>query len=376
MVERALFVTVILHIVTRTNIGGVSQYLENLVNNWSDLSVSHVIVRGSPSIDEGDYLRSHPVNARILEVPSLQRSVTPLREFKALVGLIRVIRKTNPDVVHTHMAKAGVLGRVAAWICRVPVRVHTFHGHLLQGYFSRRTVWLVVQIERLMQGLTTWSITNGERVRQDLIERDVIRSLSSSSIPPAVQPFKIDKHSAKQHPEGAHLSNATAGFVGRLAPIKRPDRFIACARALPEYHFVMFGDGPLGPDIQREVRGLPNVHLAGWVTEPSQIYSAMDVLVLTSDNEAAAIVLIEAAMAGLPAVAMNVGSVSEVVIHEQTGLLVNTESELHSALRRLLADEHLRLQMGSRAREFALSTFTTTRLVDAHQRLYTQLMAR
>ena len=110
MVERALFVTVILHIVTRTNIGGVSQYLENLVNNWSDLSVSHVIVRGSPSIDEGDYLRSHPVNARILEVPSLQRSVTPLREFKALVGLIRVIRKTSPDVVHTHMAKAGVLG--------------------------------------------------------------------------------------------------------------------------------------------------------------------------------------------------------------------------------------------------------------------------
>jgi len=102
----------------------------------------------------------------------------------------------------------------------------------------------------------------------------------------------------------------------------------------------------------------------------------MDVLVLTSDNEAAAIVLIEAAMAGLPAVAMNVGSVSEVVIHEQTGLLVNTESELHSALRRLLSDEHLRLQMGSRAREFALSTFTTTRLVDAHQRLYTQLLAR
>lgn len=374
--ERALFVIVVLHIVTRTNIGGVSQYLEHLVNNWPDTNTSHVIVRGTPSTREGDYLQSHPVKARIIEVPSLRRSVSPLGELRALSGIIRAIRETKPTLVHTHMAKAGVLGRLAAWLCRVPVRVHTFHGHLLQGYFSRRTVWLIVQIERLMQRITTWSITNGEQVRQDLVKYGVIHSSNSSNIPPAVSPFLVNNRSQKQQDEIASRDVATAGFVGRFVTIKRPDRFIAFARALPEYNFVMFGDGPLSDTIRATTRDVPNLRLAGWVTEPSTIYSSMDVLVLTSDNEAAAVVLIEAAMAGLPAVAMNVGSVSEVVIHNQTGLLASTEAELRSALHQVLADRDFRERLGTQAAIFARDTFSITKLVSEHEELYTRLVAR
>lgn len=376
MVAKALFVTVVLHIVTRTNIGGVSQYLENLINGWEDEHVSHVIVRGIPSSNEGDYFVTHLVNAQIVDVRSLQRSVSPVRELRSLWAVIRAIRQIQPDIVHTHMAKAGVVGRLAAWICRVPIRVHTFHGHLLQGYFPQWTVWLIVRVERLLQRVTTWSITNGEQVRQDLLRQGVVHEDSSSNIPPAAQPLTFNTDVSIPRTQTFRRTVVTAGFVGRLATIKRPDRFVKCAEALPQYNFVMFGDGPLGDEIRARVQNVSNLHFAGWVTDPSLIYSSFDVLVLTSDNEAAAVVLIEAAMSGIPAIAMNVGSVSEVIVHEQTGLLVESEAELLMALRRLLGDQDLRQRLGRQAHTYAQEHFTTTRLVHSHQDLYQRLLAR
>lgn len=374
MVERVLPVTIVLHIVTRTNIGGVSQYLENLINYWEDDDISHVIVRGTPSTNEGDYFLTHLVGAPVMNVRSLQRSLNPVREIQTIWELIRTIRRIQPAVVHTHMAKAGVLGRLAAWICRVPVRIHTFHGHLLHGYFPPWLVWLVVLIERLMQRFTTWSITNGDQIRRDLIQRGVILKNSSSSIPPAVQSSLFDKRLTLLQNRTTRRTTVTAGFVGRLAPIKRPDRFIACAKSLPQFSFVMFGDGPLGEEIRERVRDVPNIRLMGWDTDQSNIYSKFDVLVLTSDNEAAAVVLIEAAMSGIPAVAMNVGSVSEVIVHQQTGLLVDSEVELLGALRRLLVDEDLRQRMGEMAHQHARDNFNTERLVKAHRNLYQGLI--
>lgn len=376
MVAKALFVTVVLHIVTRTNIGGVSQYLENLINGWEDEHVSHVIVRGIPSSNEGDYFVTHLVNAQIVDVRSLQRSVSPVRELRSLWAVIRTIRQIQPDIVHTHMAKAGVVGRLAAWICRVPIRVHTFHGHLLQGYFPQWTVWLIVRVERLLQRVTTWSITNGEQVRQDLLRQGVVHEDSSSNIPPTAQPLTFNTDVSIPRTQTFRRTVVTAGFVGRLATIKRPDRFVKCAEALPQYNFVMFGDGPLGDEIRARVQNVSNLHFAGWVTDQSLIYSSFDVLVLTSDNEAAAVVLIEAAMSGIPAIAMNVGSVSEVIVHEQTGLLVESEAELLMALRRLLGDQDLRQRLGRQAHTYAQEHFTTTRLVHSHQDLYQRLLAR
>jgi glycosyltransferase involved in cell wall biosynthesis len=138
----------------------------------------------------------------------------------------------------------------------------------------------------------------------------------------------------------------------------------------------MFGDGPLGDEIRARVQKVSNLHLAGWSTDPSLIYSSFDVLVLTSDNEAAAVVLIEAAMSGIPAVAMNVGSVSEVIVHEQTGLLVDSEAELVVTLRRLLGDQDLRQRLGRQAQKYAHEHFTTKRLVRSHEDLYQRLLAR
>jgi glycosyltransferase involved in cell wall biosynthesis len=374
VVAKSRVVTVVLHVVTRTNIGGVSNYLENLINNWNNSNFSHVIVRGTPIISEGDYFVTHPVNAQILDIESLQRSVNPLKEIRALLQIVRVIRVVKPTIVHTHMAKAGVIGRLAAWICRTPIRIHTFHGHLLQGYFSPPVVWLIVRIERLFQHITSWSITNGENVRQDLIQHRVIGVESSSNIPPGVPLPTVCASPTDQRYHQAQRTVPTAGFVGRLAAVKRPDRFIECARALPQYNFVMFGDGPLSKQVKLATKDLLNLRLAGWVSDTTTIYRDIDVLVLTSDNEAAAVVLIEAAMAGIPVVAMNVGAVSEVVVDQETGYLANSEHELIVALDHLLNNPDLRHRLGSKARSHARENFTTSRLVQSHDELYTRLL--
>ena len=371
MVAQILVMTLVLHIVTRTNIGGVSNYLANIVRATTP-HVEHIIVRVSPSVSEGDFFAINPIDVRIINIPSLQRAIDPWKELVGFVRLVRTIRSIRPDVVHTHMAKAGVLGRLAAVLCRVPIRIHTFHGHLLVGYFSPRAVRMIIFIERLLQRATTYSITNGERVRRDLVQQHVLTEATSVNIPPAVDSFElVAKPDARQRlslPDDGQI----VGFIGRLAEVKRPDRFLKLAKALPETTFVMFGDGPLGAQVRRNASSIPNLIIAGWVEDVATMYSALDLLVLTSDNEAAAIVLIEAAIAGVPTIAMNVGSVSEVVIHEETGLLVNDERDLAPATMRLLQDCELRARLGQNARRRALTEFSLNRLAQKHLVLYGQ----
>lgn len=369
MVARASRVKLVLHVVTRTNIGGVSNYVMNLVAA-TEGNVRHIIVRGTPSVNEGDFFATHPTNVQFINVASLHRSISPWREVKGFVSLLQIIRAERPDVVHTHMAKAGVLGRIAAWICRVPIRIHTFHGHLLDGYFSTRVVHMIVFLERMLQRITTWSITNGEKVRQDLIHRKVLSSHTSVSIPPAVSHFLIANKSDTRKLLGLPGTGTIVGFVGRLTKVKRPDRFVSLAQSFPDTSFVMFGDGPLRDLTQLQARDTPNLTFKGWVTDPKIVYAAIDLLVLTSDNEAAAIVLIEAALAELPVIAMNVGSVSEVVVANETGLLVHDEQELTTATRRLLDDADLRYQLGVNARRRAEVEFSKQRLAERHLKLY------
>lgn len=371
MVAQIPVMTLVLHVVTRTNIGGVSNYLGNIVRATTP-NAQHIIVRGSPSVGEGDFFAINPINVRVINIPSLQRAINPWKELVGFVSLVRTIRSIRPDVVHTHMAKAGVLGRLAAVLCRVPIRIHTFHGHLLVGYFSPRAVRMIIFIERSMQRATTQSITNGERVRRDLIQQRVLTEATSVSIPPAVDSFElVPKRDARQRlslPDGCQI----VGFVGRLAEVKRPDRFLKLAEALPETTFVIFGDGPLGEQVRRNASSIPNLIIAGWVEDIATMYSALDLLVLTSDNEAAAIVLIEAAVSGVPTIAMNVGSVSEVVIHEETGLLINDERDLAPATTRLLQDSELRVRLGQNARRRASTEFGLNRLAQKHLNLYVQ----
>ena len=153
MVEHRPHVIHVVHVVTRTNIGGPSVILESLLGDSSN-DIRYTIVRGETDLSEGDYFAESAHDPRLITINGLGRSISPLADLRAFLELVRTLRSLSPDVVHTHMAKAGVIGRLAAWFARVPVRVHTYHGHLLYGYFSPMKTRLVVLIERLLKLIT------------------------------------------------------------------------------------------------------------------------------------------------------------------------------------------------------------------------------
>lgn len=363
----------VVHVVTRTNIGGVSSYLRTLVEATITHDIRHTVIRGTSGVDEGDYFRAHSIPAEIIDLPAMQRTINPFRELSSLLSLMRILRQLKPDIVHTHMAKAGVLGRLAAVLSRVPIRIHTFHGHLLTGYFRPALVRIIVGVERLLQHITTWTTVNGETVRQDLIGRGILTEERSTNIPPAVS--DPPRHSKKLARDALNLpqQGLIVGFVGRLAPIKRPERVVALARVFPQTLFIICGDGPLAKSLESQASDLANVRFMGWVTDTSFVYAAIDVLVLTSENEAVPTVLIEAALAGVPIVATDVGSVSEIVKHNETGLLAPHEDDLITHTADLLNSPALRISLGNRAMATARQHFSVEIFVRRHLDLYRTL---
>jgi len=363
----------VVHVVTRTNIGGVSAYLATLLEG-SKGQTENFVIRGSSDKDEGDYFEHRDLNASILDVPTMRRGAGVIGDIRSCFRLWRIFRQLSPDVVHTHMSKAGVLGRIAAFFAGVPVRVHTFHGHLLYGYFSKWLTKLVVLIERLLRPLTSHAITNGESVRKDLASAGILRMERSSMIPPAVEEGVTPSWRMSREALGIPLDVPVVGFVGRLAPVKRPDRVLDLAKRIPDAHFALVGDGPLRGELERVAEGLENVSFHGWALRTLDVMPAFDVLVLPSDNEAIAVVLMEAAIVGVSIVAMNVGSVGEIVHHGETGILATDLASLESGIRLLLADDTKRRAMLEAARSFARRSFTTKRLVQSHIDLYHALM--
>lgn len=364
----------VVHVVTRTNIGGVSNYLDHLLCGL-DGRIESTVVRGPASSDEGDYFAQRPIHATLIDVSVLRRRSKPWHDVLAFVHLVRIFRRLRPDVVHTHMAKAGALGRVAALVARVPVRIHTFHGHLLHGYFGGTKTRIIVAVERLLRLITTHSVTNGERVRKDLIAIGVTRQDTSTMIPPAVEPMTLPPRHEARNALGLPTDRVIVGFIARLADIKRPDRVLALAERLPTVHFAIFGEGPLLSSVRAAADGLANVSMHGWFDDLAPVYAAIDIALLTSDNEAISIALIEAASAGLPIVATNVGSIPEIVRHEINGYLGSDVAELARGIESLAGDPRLRNDMGRAGRELANTAFTVPNLASAHLELYRRLVA-
>lgn len=382
----------VVHVVTRTNIGGVSSYLDNLVHGLEqqhrleerhsierqhslDGRIDITLVRGRPSVDEGDYFAHRPLPVTVIDVASLRRRATPFHDVITLIRLVGIFRRIRPDVVHTHMAKAGALGRIAAFIARVPVRVHTFHGHLLQGYFSGTKTRIIVAVERALRSITSHAVVIGERVRGDLVDIGITSHETSSMIPPAVPtPNRVPRATARAQ-LGLPINVVVIGFIGRLAPIKRPDRVIALARALPDVHFAIVGDGELSDSVRDDARGLTNVSFHGWQDDVAAVHCAIDIALLTSDNEGMSVSLIEAAAAGLPVVATNVGAIPEIVHHGVNGLLADTDDQLTAAVRRLADDSDERRRFGMAGAAIASSTFTVAGLARSHGALYARLLA-
>lgn len=274
------------------------------------------------------------------------------------------------------MAKAGVVGRLAALCARVPIRIHTFHGHLLHGYFTSIISKLIVAIERVLNRLTSFALVVGNATRRDLLNAKIVTEDRSRSVLPGMQKIVRMSSTEARGRLGLPVDQVIVGFVGRLTQIKRPDRFLRIATALPHAHFVLIGDGPLRAKVREQMNGIRNISMCEFTSDLSMVFGALDVLVLTSDNEGVPLSVMEAAAAGIPVMAMNVGGVSEIVRDGITGLLAKTEHDLVAGVSRLVIDQTLRLSLGAAASAAIGENCSMEKYLSVHADLYRSLYKR
>ena len=269
-------------------------------------------------------------------------------------------------MINTHTAKAGAIGRIAAIGLETKV-VHTFHGHLLYGYFSPPKTKLIILIEKFLALISDALIAVGQKTKVELVGAGVTKSEKMFSIAPAVK--KVPNSSAHSLRQALEIkeSEFVVGWLGRLTQIKRPDRVIELADALPKISFLIGGQGELQETLERNLPS--NVRLIGWV-EPFDFWPICNVALLTSDNEGMPTALIEAALCGIPVVAESVGSVSEIVQPGVNGYLVSNFEERLSALVELQEDLSKRQKLGAGSSESSEKNFSIERFISEHEAIY------
>ncbi|WP_248963948.1 glycosyltransferase [Sphaerisporangium perillae] len=368
-----------MRIIARMNVGGPARQVSSLCRHLDPARFEQRLYAGQVQEGEADYLDLCGSDLEARVVRGLGRSVHLLDDLGALVWLIREMRRFKPHIVHTHTAKAGALGRSAAILAGIPALVHTFHGHLLNGYFSPAKTRLVIGVERALATRAERLLSVGTQVRDDLIHHGIGRPDQYVLMPPGTTVGGIPDRSAARRTLGLPADPPVVAYVGRVTQIKRPDRFLAVARAVlaarRDTHFVVCGEGNLTALLHESVAEFGGaLHILGWRPDTETVYAASDLVLLTSDNEGMPLSLIEAGMAGVPAVATRVGSVEEVVDHGHTGMLAAADvAELTDCVLRLLDDEPLREAMGVAARDWTARRFTVERLVADTEAVYTEI---
>jgi glycosyltransferase involved in cell wall biosynthesis len=371
----------VMHIIARMNIGGPAVLVADLIRSIDSSKFEQILVTGYCDSDESDYLDEIATDIKAIRIIGLGRSVSALKDLLAITGLIREIKKFQPDVIHTHTAKAGALGRVAGIIAKPSAkRVHTYHGHLLHGYFSKGKTQLVIAIEKFLGWISNGLIAIGTNVKNDLLMVGIGTECKFKVIFPGLQNLDVIAKDQAKVELKLDLKKLYVVFVGRLTQIKRPDRLVEIATELKKYypnvHLLVAGAGELFDSTKgaAESQDLPMTFF-GWRNDIARILCASDIAVLCSDNEGIPLTLIQAAQAGLPIVSTDVGSVGDIVKHGINGNLVGYSSkELADALRVLIEDADLRARFGAAGKARAVEFFSSKNMVAAHEKLYTDLL--
>jgi glycosyltransferase involved in cell wall biosynthesis len=343
----------------------------------------HRLLTGYCAEDEADYLETQAPDITATRIPGLGRALNARDDARAIPEIVKRINDFRPDVIHTHTAKAGVLGRVAAKAARSDAKlVHTYHGHLLSGYFSPRKTQAVTTIERLLARGTKRLVAVGPQVRDDLLAAGVGHPDQYVVIPPGLTLSALPDRKASRTALGLPPDAPVIALIGRITRIKRPDRFADAVEIVrdrhPEARFIVAGSGDLEGFLAQEVakRHLP-VSMLGWRSDIETLLAASDALMLTSDNEGTPLSLIQAALAGLPVVATDVGSVKDVVVDRVTGLLcAPAAQEVALGISRLITEPSVARELGHQARLSAEVRFGVSRLVGDHETLYADLVQR
>jgi glycosyltransferase involved in cell wall biosynthesis len=377
----------ILRVITRLNVGGPATHVLLADRGLRERGWQTLLLHGQVEPDEAevDLSSVEEEGLPIRRIPTLARPIRPVADARAFAAIVRAIRQHRPQIIHSHLSKAGLIARSAAMASSSAARVHTFHGTVFGGYFGDRSSAAIVRAERFLGARTSRVIALSERQRDELVDNRIAPPERIRIVPLGLdlERFgRLDRAAARSQldePSDAFLVVA----IGRLVPIKRIDRlvraFAILAGRVANARLAIVGDGAERPGLEALVAELglgSRVRFAGWQADTPAWYAAADVVALTSDREGTPLALIEAAAAGRPVVAGDVGGVADVVLDGLTGFVVGPADEAAFAdrLGRLAVDPELRRQLGQAAPERARA-FAGERLVDDLDRLYREILA-
>ena len=382
----------VLRVIARLNVGGPALHVAYLTAGLAERGYETTLVAGTLARGEESMAGvSEARGVRIETLPALHREIGPLRDAQAILRLARLIRDERPTILHTHTAKAGAVGRIAALLAgtaRPPIIVHTFHGHVLRGYFNPLTTLAFRTLERWLARITTVLVAVSPEVRDDLVK---LRVAPASKFRIVRLGIELDERTGGNEDARAETRRQLGvppdafivGWVGRMTAVKRTDDVVRTLRGLVDRgvdaYLCLVGDGPDRDHLERYAHELGVVKrclFMGYQQDVAQFYGAIDALLLPSVNEGTPVSVIESLAAQRPAVATRVGGTPDVIRDGIDGFLVEVgdADALSERLAQLAADPERRAQMGADGRERVLERYAVERLVDDIDRLYRSLL--
>lgn len=381
----------VLRIINRFNIGGPTYNATFLTRFLSD-EFETLLVGGLPEADESDSLhipRSYGIEPTLIEemkrLPNLRSDRAAYKKLK------HIIREFQPDIVHTHAAKAGALGRKAAKACKVPVIVHTYHGHVFHSYFGRWKTELYKFIERRLAKQTDGIIAISPLQRDELALEHLICKIEKIKVIPLgfdlgkFQENLADKRIQTRLKYNLAEDEVAVAIVGRLAPIKNHDLFLEVVAQLAQKQvrarYFIVGDGSEKEHIETSIQQIHNqygnlIEMTSWITDIATFNAGMDIICLTSNNEGTPVSLIEAQACNLPVISTDVGGVRDIVKDGETGFIVapNDASAFTEKLELLIKNKEIREKMSQNGWNFVHEQFHYTTLVNNMENYYRELL--
>ena len=359
----------VLIVIARLNVGGTAQYIGELVNGMQNNGFQALVATGfvQGAEREDAVVASLPIH----RIKSLGRKIDFRNDLRARQELAELIDLFQPEIIYSHTFKAGLLARTIK--TDVP-RIHAFHGHLLTepelaGWRAR----VVTLIERWLAPRARFLVTVGEKVARELLAERVGKSAQYRPIAPGVRALELENRSAARKALGIEEEmRPIVVWMARVTAVKAPIRVIELARIFPEARFLLAGGGDL---LEKFSKDLPeNLTVLGWQTA-HRIWAVADIAISTSENEGMPVALIEAQLAGVPVVGIDVGSVSEVIDDSETGFVVSQwGDQFTSKLGELLASSELRQQFSNHAVAQAKTKFSPERLITEHLKLFGEVL--
>jgi glycosyltransferase involved in cell wall biosynthesis len=383
----------VLRIINRFNIGGPTYNATFLTRFLSD-EFETLLIGGLPEKGESDslhILEEYEVEPILL--PEMKRKPNFFSDRKALKRIKEIIAEFKPDIVHTHASKAGALGRKAALDMKVPVVVHTFHGHVFHSYFGKVKTELYKFIERKLAQKSTGIIAISDLQKNELVNTYQIAHESKVNVIPLG--FDLEKFNQNLSKKRVNIrakfeitdDQIAIAIIGRLAPIKNHSLFLDIVELLQKETekkviFFIVGDGELRDEITQKVSGLIkkgiDIRMTSWIKDINAFNAGMDIICLTSNNEGTPVSIIEAQASEVPVVSTNVGGVQNVMIDNETGFIVpkNNARIFADKLLVLIENEVLRDKMGQNGWSFVKQRFHFERLVKDMEHYYKDLLTK